>query len=95
MVKTKIEIFIGSDNNTHVLTKKYIDKTINIIKSFYSGFSVEIIAGYYNSIKEDCLKVTIFENNLKPLNSMVNNLKVSLSQDSILINKEKSNYQFM
>jgi hypothetical protein len=84
----RIEIYIGSDNNTRRISKHYLDK----IKSWASevfpdGYTLLMGKGFYNGIGEDSIIISAFSEQKPELNRELYRLKQNLKQDSVLLAK--------
>ena len=99
----KFNIYIGllKSNMQTQINKDYALNLISdkLIKIGVIGFNVENIKGFWNGKPENCLKISFintFNINMKILFKTINKLKISLEQESILIEQEKLiKYQFV
>jgi len=84
----RIEIYIGSDNNTKRISKRYLDKVKSWASEvFPEGFTLLMGKGFYNGISEDSIIISVFSEQKPELNRELYHLKQSLKQDSVLLAK--------
>lgn len=91
----KYYIYIGSNNETHKLET---EQAIKIISGHFEGFTMYEVIGYWKGSKEKTLKVEIVaENNAGDIAiiKMIKELKESLKQDAIMLEKIESNTIFI
>ena len=84
----RIEIYIGSDNNTKRISKNYSNK----VKSWASGVFPEGYTlikgkGFYNGVSENSVIISVFSDQECKLNRELDCLKQKLKQDSVLVVK--------
>jgi hypothetical protein len=84
----KIDIYIGSDNNTRKIGRDYLEKLENwASKVFPTGYTLLKGKGFYNGISEDSVIVTVLSPENLPLKGEIEYLKRALGQDAILLSK--------
>jgi len=90
----KAYIYIGSNNETHLLEA---DKAIEKISEYFDGFSTYEIIGFWKGNKEKTLKVEIAideEQNSKIV-KLCKELKIILKQEAIMLEVVNSNIAFI
>ena len=90
----KYYIYIGSNNETHQLES---DEAIKTISKYFDGFTAYEVIGYWKGTQEKTLKVEIVADPAKDTEvvKMVKELKASLKQDAIMLEKINSNSVFI
>ena len=90
----KAYIYIGSNNETHLLEA---EKAIEKISEYFDGFSTYEIIGFWKGNKEKTLKVEIAideEQNSKIV-KLCKELKIILKQEAIMLEVVNSNIAFI
>ena len=97
MVKTKYDLYIGSDNKTHKLSVGYVNKIESIISSFFDGFNIEYSTGFYKGTKEETIKIILFldDSDSSKINNAIEILKQELKQESVLVHEQEANFNFI
>jgi len=80
----KINISIGSNNETHILEK---DKALAILSNEYEGMSVTEIVGYWKGEQENTLVVSIICDKVDytKLKNVCKTLNTELNQQAIMV----------
>ena len=92
--KYRVDIYIGSDNNSRKIHDSYLDKIrkwANI--AFPEGYTLVKGEGYYNGASEDSILLHAFLNYDPALNHQLEKLKRELRQESILLAKSAVDYE--
>ncbi len=93
-VKYRVDVYIGSDNDSRKIHDTYLDKVKKWAnETFPDGYTIFRGEGYYNGDSEDSLLLYAFLNqdlNLKP---QLQRLKKELEQKSILFVKSQMDYE--
>ncbi len=90
----KINIYIGSNNETHKLEKA---KAIEVISEYFDGFTAYEVIGYWKGIKEKTLKVEIAVDSTADTTiiQVCKQLKELLHQEAIMVEKISSSTAFI
>jgi uncharacterized membrane-anchored protein YitT (DUF2179 family) len=84
----KIDIYIGSDNNTRKISRDYLEKLKNwASKVFPAGYTLLKGRGFYNGSSEDSVIVTILSSENLSLKGEIELLKRALGQEAILLSR--------
>jgi hypothetical protein len=84
----RIEIYIGSNNNTRGISECYLDEIKNwASKVFPEGYTLIKGKGFYNGISEDSVILSVFSERELKLNHELDCLKQKLKQNSVLVAK--------
>ena len=84
----RIEIYIGSNNNTRKINECYLDEVKNwASKVFPEGYTLIKGKGFYNGVSEDSVIISVFSDQELKLNHELGCLKQKLKQDSVLVAK--------
>ncbi|MGB9693909.1 MAG: hypothetical protein ACPLYF_03610 [Fervidobacterium sp.] len=84
----KIDIYIGSDDNTRRISKDYLKRLRSwASKVFPDGYILLKGSGFYDGSSEDSVIVTVLLHDNLPLKSKIELLKRDLGQDAILLSK--------
>jgi hypothetical protein len=84
----KIEIFIGSDNNTRKIGKNYLERIRKWAdKVFPNGYTLLRSKGFYNGVSEDSVIISVLSDKDLALEQDIKQLRNELKQDSVLLAK--------
>jgi hypothetical protein len=84
----KIEIFIGSDNNTRKIGKNYLERIRKWAnKVFPNGYTLLRSKGFYNGVSEDSVIISVLSDKDLVLEQDIKQLRNELKQDSVLLAK--------
>ncbi|MEM2612659.1 MAG: hypothetical protein QXO15_00335 [Nitrososphaerota archaeon] len=84
----RIEIFIGSDNDTKKISKDYLERVKKwASRVFPEGYAILKSKGFYNGESEDSLIICVLSYQDLDLNREIALLKKELKQESILLAK--------
>jgi hypothetical protein len=84
----RIEIFIGSDNNTRKIGKYYLERIRKwASKVFPNGYTLLRSKGFYNGISEDSVIISVLSDQDLVLEQELKQLRNELKQESILLAK--------
>jgi hypothetical protein len=84
----KIEIFIGSDNNTRKIGKNYLERIRKWAdKVFPNGYTLLRSKGFYNGVSEDSVIISVLSDKDLALERDIKQLRNELKQDSVLLAK--------
>ncbi|MEM3572825.1 MAG: hypothetical protein QXJ62_01140 [Nitrososphaeria archaeon] len=84
----KVDIYIGSENSTRKIDKKYLEKIRSWAnRIFPNGYTILKGKGFYNGISEDSLVISVLLEKDPVLDSEIAHLKKELKQESILLAK--------
>jgi hypothetical protein len=87
-VLLRYDIYIGSDNDSRELTKKYLELILEWANHvFPDGYTIVKGDGYYNHNREEQLVVSTISQKELDLNDKIKLLKKRIKQDAILITK--------
>ena len=95
MKKTKISLYIGSDNATNKISTEYLNRCSEILNLWFFAYTINQNIGLWRGKKEDSLKIEIFTESEKDINKLYGiceELKQELKQESVLYTKEEINY---
>jgi hypothetical protein len=100
--QNKFNIYIGllkNDMKTALNREVVLNEVVQQLKNIgVIGFEIENIKGYWNGEPEPALKISFintFEVKTKDILKVLENLKISLSQESILLEKKIILYNFV
>jgi len=86
----RIDIYIGSDNNSRKIHEGYLNKIKNWANTvFPDGYTILKGKGYYRGISEDSLILHILLDHDINLENHLSKLKKELRQEAILVVKSK------
>ena len=84
----RVEIYIGSDNNSRKICKEYIKKIIEWADvTFPEGYTLLKGEGCYDGIYEETIIINALSNYDVSLNGQLKRLKRELEQNAILVVK--------
>jgi hypothetical protein len=87
-LRYRIDIYIGSDNDSRRMNDSYLDKIRNWAnKTFPDGYTLVRGEGYYNGTSEDSILLHAFLNYDPALKHQLKKLKRELKQERILLVK--------
>lgn len=92
----RIEIYIGSDNDSRRICKGYLKKVrhwADVI--FPEGYTLIKGEGCYNGIHEDSLIINVLSNYDVSVNDRLKKLKHELMQDAILIIRSPVDFEII
>jgi len=87
----KTTIYIGSDNSTHKISRKYRRKITQWADSTFRGYTILNGKGRYNGSGEDSIQIEVLSDHDELSRESVQTLKRELSQESIMITKHEVN----
>ena len=91
--KYRVDIYIGSDNDSRKIHDSYLDKVKEWANTaFPDGYTLLKGEGYYNGSSEDSILIYAFLNYDQALKQKLEKLKRELRQDSILVVKSAVDY---
>lgn len=88
-------IYIGSNNVTKELE---LSKIKEIVGTWFDGFTIYEVSGYWKGIEEKTAKVEIYSDGGfvgLGIFKLVNELKEKLNQDSIMLRKHTDTVEFI
>jgi len=86
----RIDIYIGSDNDSKKINKHYLNKVKNWAnKVFPDGYTILKGKGYYHGTSEDSLILHVLLDYDVNLENHLSKLKKELRQEAILVVKSK------
>jgi hypothetical protein len=92
--KYRIDIYIGSDNNSRKINDHYLEKVKSWAnETFPQGYTILKGEGYYNGISEDSILLFSFLEYDKQIQNSLQRLKDELKQESILFVKSNVDYE--
>jgi hypothetical protein len=92
--KYRIDIYIGSDNNSRKIQDSYLNKIKKWAnKTFPDGYTLVKGEGYYNGASEDSVLLHAFLNYDPALKHHLERLKRELKQQAILVVKSAVDYE--
>lgn len=95
-VKYRIDIYIGSDNDSRTIRDSYLDKVKKWANTvFPDGYTLVRGEGYYNGTSEDSILLYAFLNYDPALKRQLEKLKQELKQDSILFIKTPADFELV
>ena len=95
-VKYRVDIYIGSDNDSRKIHDSYLDKVKKWANAtFPDGYTLVTGEGYYNGVSEDSILLYAFLNYNVALNRQLKRLKRELRQESILFAKSPVDYELV
>jgi len=84
----RVEIYIGSDNNSRKICKEYLKKVRRWADvTFPDGYTLIKGEGCYNGIYEDSLIINVLSNHNISVTDQLKKLKRELKQEAILVVK--------
>ena len=94
--KYRVDIYIGSDNNSRKISDLYLDKIRRWANTtFPEGYTLVKGEGYYNGASEDSILLYAFLDYNPALKRQLEKLKRELRQESILFVKSSTNYELV
>ena len=94
--KYRVDIHIGSDNDSRKISDLYLDKIRKWANTtFPEGYTIVKGEGYYNGASEDSILLHAFLDYNPALKRQLQKLKKELKQESILFVKSSSNYELV
>lgn len=94
--KYRIDIYIGSDNDSRRVHDIYLDKIKKWANAtFPDGYTLVRGEGYYNGVSEDSILLHAFLNCDVVLKDRLQKLKRKLGQESILFVKSPANFELI
>lgn len=94
--KFRVDIYIGSDNDSRKIHDSYLDKVRQWANTtFPDGYTLVKGEGYYNGISEDSILLHAFLNYDPTLKHQIEKLKRELKQESILFVKSKADFELI
>ena len=92
--KYRIDIYIGSDNDSRKIHNTYLDKVREWANTtFPDGYTLVRGEGYYNGVSEDSILLYAFLNYDVALKDRLERLKRELRQESILVVKSPVDFE--
>jgi hypothetical protein len=92
--KYRLDIYIGSDNDSRSINDPYLDKIKRWAnETFPDGYTLIRGEGHYNGTSEDSVLLYAFLNYDAALKHQLEKLKRELKQDAILIAKSSLDYE--
>jgi hypothetical protein len=92
--KYRVDIYIGSDNNSRKIHDRYLDKVRKWAnEAFPDGYTILRGEGHYNGASEDSILLHAFLNYDIVLKDQLGRLKRELKQESILVVKSPLDYE--
>lgn len=92
--KYRIDVYIGSDNDSRKIHASYLDKVRKWADTtFPDGYTLVRGEGYYNGASEDSILLHAFLNYDPSLKHQLEKLKRELKQDAILVVKSVVDYE--
>ena len=92
----RIEIYIGSDNDSRRINAVYLEKVKKWANStFPEGYTLVRAEGYFNGNPEDSIVLQVLLDYDPNLRRQLEKLKKELRQDSILVVKSKVVYEMV
>jgi len=92
--KYRIDIYIGSDNDSRKIHDVYLDKVKKWAnETFPDGYTLVRGEGYYNGVSEDSILLHTFLNYDPTLKQQLERLKQELRQESILVVKSPVDFE--
>jgi len=93
-INYRVDIYIGSDNDSRKIHASYIDKVKKWAnKTFPDGYTLVRGEGYYNGASEDSILLHAFLNYDPILKHQLERLKRELKQEAILVVKSAVDYE--
>lgn len=93
-LKYRVDIYIGSDNDSRKIRDVYLDKVRKwASKTFPDGYTLVRGEGYHNGASENSIVLHAFLNYDIALKHPLERLKRKLRQDSILLVKSAVDYE--
>jgi len=94
IIKYRVDIYIGSDNDSRKIDESYLDKVRKWANTaFPDGYTLVRGEGYYNGASEDSILLHAFLNYDPALKHHLGRLKRELRQDSILVVKSSVDFE--
>jgi hypothetical protein len=92
--KYKVDIYIGSDNDSRKIHDSYLDKIKKWANTtFPDGYTLVRGEGYYNGASEDSILLHAFLDYDPALKQQLKRLKRELKQEAILVVKSAINLE--
>lgn len=96
MVKYRIDLYIGSDNDSKKISELYLEKLKKWANEIFpDGYTLFKGEGYYNGISEESVILYSFMNYDVSLEHPLERLKKELNQESILFVKTPVQYELV
>lgn len=93
-VKYRVDIYIGSDNDSRKIQDGYLNKVKKWANTaFPDGYTLVKGEGYYNGVSEDSILLHAFLNYDPALSRQLEKLKRELRQESILVVKSSVDFE--
>ena len=94
--KYRIDVYIGSDNDSRMINDAYLDKIRKWANSaFPDGYTLLRCEGYYNGASEDSVLLHAFLYYDPTLTRLLEKLKRELRQESILFVKSSVDFELV
>jgi hypothetical protein len=94
VVKYRVDIYIGSDNDSRKIHDSYLDKVKEWAnRTFPEGYTLFRGEGYYKGVLEDSILLHAFLNYDVALKRRLEKLKRELKQESILLVKSPADFE--
>ena len=92
--KYRVDIYIGSDNDSRKIHDRYLDKVRKWANAtFPDSYTLVRGEGYYNGVSEDSILLYAFLNYDVVLKDRLERLKRELRQESILVVKSPVDFE--
>ena len=93
-IKYRVDIYIGSDNDSRKIHDRYLDKVRKWANAaFPYSYTLVRGEGYYNGVSEDTILLYAFLNYDVVLKDRLGRLKPELRQESILVVKSPVDFE--
>ncbi len=93
-VKYRVDVYIGSDNDSRKIHDTYLDKVKKWAnETFPDGYTILRGEGYYDGDSEDSVLLYAFLSQDLSLKPQLRRLKQELEQEAILFVKSKVDYK--
>lgn len=93
-VKCRVDIYIGSDNDSRKINDLYLEKVRQWANEIFPhGYTIVRGEGYYNGVSEDSILLYTFLDYDPAIKRQLENLKRKLRQDAILFVKSEVDYE--
>jgi len=94
--KYRVDIYIGSDNDSRKIYDSYLDKVRKWANDIFpDGYTLIRGEGHYNGTSEDSILLHAFLNYNPDLKHQLERLKRELRQESILLVKSPLDYEMV
>jgi len=92
----RVEIYIGSDNDSRRICKNYLKKVRKWADAvFPEGYTLLRGEGYYNGIRENSLIINVLSNYDSYVKEQLKKLKHELKQEAILVVKSSVDFEII